>query len=339
MNIYIILLESTDTSKGQHYNKGQHDNRYYITKSDVKNLDDILKVYTKPKELNLAWMKKYKPTTIIEIIKPLHDKTEYYIMIHYMKLYGIDNVRSSIFPDLYLSEHSKFTLECDMNMFCFIDKYQSYNYIPLFVSSVGKHLHKFFNSNKYTLSNNKNNTIHEEINLLQLVIKNIKELQDLISSTNGVYYGPYGNRIFIDFISLSKNNELMNKIYYYDDKNISKENRYEVDVEYNSIFDGIDIISEKLQLSKYCRKRSLLLLNLIEFNLQKKKELKNLMLEEANTQDVKTTTIELIEYIILGLTEEKIRLLSETVKGVNNGEVQQYASQHAPPPYEKDEKL
>lgn len=331
MNIYIILLESTDTSKGQNDNKIQNDNKYYITKSDVKNSEDILKVYTKPKEVNLSWMKKYKPTTIIEIIKPFHEKTEYYIMIHYMKLYGIDNVRSSLFPDIYLSEHSKFTLECDMNMFFFIDKYQSYNYIPLFVSSVGRHLQKYFNSNKYTLSNNKNNTIQEEINRLQLVIKHIKELQDLISATNGVYYGPYGNRIFIDFIALSKNNELMKKIYYYDDKYISKGNRYEVDVEYNSIFDGIDIIAEKLLLLKYCKKRSLLLLNLIEFNLQKRKELQNLMQEEANTQDVKTTTIELIEYIILGLTEEKIKLLMETGKEVNNDESQQYA----PPPYEE----
>ena len=220
-------------------------------------------------------------------------------------------------------------------MFFFIDKYQSYNYIPLFVSSVGRHLQKYFNSNKYTLSNNKNNTIQEEINRLQLVIKHIKELQELISATNGVYYGPYGNRIFIDFISLSKNNELMKKIYYYDDKYISKGNRYEVDVEYNSLFDGIDIIAEKLHLLKYCKKRSLLLLNLIEFNIQKKKELQNLMIEEANTQDVKTTTIELIEYIILGLTEEKIRLLVDTGKGENNEESQQYASPYAPPPYEE----
>ena len=49
------------------------------------------------------------------------------------------------------------------------------------------------------------------INLRLPIIKNIKELQDLISATNGVYYGPYGNKTFIDFISLSKNNELMKK--------------------------------------------------------------------------------------------------------------------------------
>ena len=63
MNIYIILLESTDTSKGQNVDKVHNDNKYYITKSDVKNSEDILKVYTKPKEVNLSWMKKYKPTT------------------------------------------------------------------------------------------------------------------------------------------------------------------------------------------------------------------------------------------------------------------------------------
>jgi hypothetical protein len=325
MHIYIILLTPIENAKGQ------QDNKYYITKSDLKSSEDILKVYTKPKEINLAWMKKYKPIKIIEILKSLHEKSEYYIMIHYMTLYGIENVRSSFFPDLYLPEHSRSTIDSDVYTFAFVDKYQSYNYVPLFISLVEKQLYKFFNSDKYTFSSNKDYTIEEEINRLQAIIKNIQDLQKLITATNGVYYGPYGNKTFIDFFSLSKDNELMNKVYYYDDKYISKGNKYEVDVEYNNLFDEIDTIAEKLKLSKYCKKRSLLLLNLIEFNLQKKQELRNLMLEEANTQDVKYTTIDLIEYIILGLTEEKLRLRMDTSKGNNPNEVNEYIS---PPPYE-----
>ena len=326
MHIYIILLEALDKSKDI-----KLQDKYYITKSDVKVAEDILKVYSKPKEPSLAWMKKYKPTKIIEVIKPLHEKTEYYIMIHYMKLYGIDNVRSSVYPDLFLPEKVKFTLECDMGIFVYIDKYQSYNYVPLFVSSVQKHLHTFFNSNKYIESSNKDYTLQEEINRLQLVIKNIKELQKLINVSSGVYYGPYTNRTFIDFIDLSKNNELMNKIYYYDDNYIAKGNRYDLDRDYRDILEGIYSIADKLDLITSCKKRSILLLNLIEFNIQKKKDLHNLMLQEANSHDVKYTTIDLIEYIILGLTEEKLKLY---VEGVNYERINEYA----PPPYEDNYK-
>jgi hypothetical protein len=56
------------------------------------------------------------------------------------------------------------------------------------------------------------------------------------------------------------------------------------------------------------------------------------MLQEANSQDVKYTTIDLIEYIILGLTEEKLRLLHE---GVNYERINEYAP---PPPYEDNYK-
>ena len=35
-------------------------------------------------------------------------------------------------------------------------------------------------------------------------------MQKLINVSSGVYYGQYTNRTFIDFIDLSKNNELMN---------------------------------------------------------------------------------------------------------------------------------
>jgi len=327
MHIYIILLEALDKSKDI-----KLQDKYYITKSDIKVAEDIFKLYSKPKEPSLVWMKKYKPTKIIEVIKPLHEKTEYYIMTHYMKLYGIDNVRSSVYPDLYLPEKAKFTLECDMGIFVYIDKYQSYNYVPLFVSSVQKHLHTFFNSSKYIESNNKDYTLQEEIKRLQLVIKNILELQSLINASSGIYYGPYSNRTFIDFIELSKNNELMNKIYYYDDKYIAKGNRYDIDRDYRDILEGIYSIADKLGLITSCKKRSILLLNLIEFNLQKKKELHNLMLQEANSHDVKYTTIDLVEYIILGLTEEKLRLLHE---GVNYERIYEHPP---PPPYEDNYK-
>jgi len=320
MNVYIILLESTES------NKVQNKNKYYITSSDITTATDIFKIFNKPKEPSLAWTKKYKAVDIVEVIKTLHEKYEYYIMIHYMQLYGVDNVRSSIYPELSLSEEIIKHLQCDIGKFCFIDKYQSYNYVPLFSYSVGKHLHTFFNSTKYTSSINKDYTIQEEINRLHTVLKNIKELHTVISSTNGLYYGPYNNRIFIDFVSLMKNNELMKKIYYHDDKYIAKGCKSDVDDNYNDILQGIHKLSVKFNLLKYSRKCSILLLNLVEFNLQKKKELTNIILEEVN---VNCNASDFLEYIILGLTEEKFKFLDQ---GIDYDRITTYD----PPPYENN---
>ena len=83
-NIYVLLLEN---------------NKYYVGKT-IDNLDDCIKKHMKKPNI---WLNINKPIEIIESIKSQPIEIEEKVTLKYMKLYGIDNVRNSIYNDIILA--------------------------------------------------------------------------------------------------------------------------------------------------------------------------------------------------------------------------------------------
>jgi len=314
MYIHVLSLESQ---------------KFYIGKSVGSDTDEIIKSYTKTKNIE-PWVKKYKPLTVVEIFKQTHDKNEHYITIYYMKKYGMDAVRSGLYPDIQLDKQVMHNLAPEIKTFEFIDKYQSYNYVPFFVQTVESNLYKFFNSPAYTASENKYQLINEELFRLHELYKNIKELDNVISLTNRMSY--YSDNTYtsttIELIDIVNNKDLMDVLYFYDDNNI--QTKSSVDSDYLSkyaikmnIFDGLERIGDRLGFA--FKKRSLLLMNLIDFNITKKKQL-----YELTKHDMNLSNMDIINYTVIGLTEEKLKQL---LNGYNN-----MPTLNEPPAYEQIEK-
>jgi len=307
--IHVLLLEA---------------NKYYISKGKSSDSEEIIKTYAKGKD-SVPWVKKYKPIKVVEIIKQLHEDNEYFITIHYMKKYRIDDVRSSIYNEIILNTATKASLEKEITAFNYIDKYQSYNYLPLFVETVENNLYKFLTSDMYKLSQNKYSIIDEELFRLNELYKKINELENNIELTNGLYYGsiePY-ERKYIDLLSLYKNKQLMAVLYYDDDDNVCS-------ISKKNLFDGLYSIGKKIGFS--CKKRSVLLINLIDYNISKKKELYELTKNEINLSN-----LNIINYTIIGLTEEKITQLIDMCSVLKCTYVCcTYDCQYDPPPYDFD---
>lgn len=87
--VYVLLLQ---------YNK------YYIGKS--KNVSLRLQQHNNGN--GSEWTKVYKPIKIIETINNGNEDT---ITIHYMKKYGIENVRGGSFCNIYLTDETKKVLQ------------------------------------------------------------------------------------------------------------------------------------------------------------------------------------------------------------------------------------
>jgi hypothetical protein len=284
-------------------------------------------MYSKTKENKeiVDWVKKYKPLTVLVSIKELNEVYEHNITVHYMKQYGIDNVRSSIYSDIILDSKRRNILEQDIKAFNYIDKYQSFNYFPSFIRVVENNLYTFFNNVDYISSDNKYNMINEELYRLHELSKKIKALTNNIELSNGIYSGSRyeTDRKYIELVSILKDKELMNTLYYYDDGNIRKSSE--------NILSELNSAGEKLGLS--FKKYSLLLMNLIDFNITKKKELYALTKNETN--------LDIITYTVIGLTEEKIKLILGSCSdiayasaGAAYSNANAYAN--APPPYENN---
>jgi hypothetical protein len=290
MRIYILLLES---------------NKYYIIQNNnFYTFDEIIKLYTKNKD-TLPWLKKYKPIKIIESIISIHENYFHNITLHYMQKYGIDNVSNTNYFDIVLPIATRSSFEKEIQNFTYIDKYKSYNYYPLFVQTVQNNLSHFLNQDTYKSATSQINIIENELNRLYNRIKKIKQLQNNINKTNGFTYSEDDQKKYIDLISFSRNNDLMNAVYLYDDKNTIHSNDIQT---YRNMIRELEDIGLHYNLI-FNKKISILLLNIIGINNITKNELIEFTKAEPNLSN-----IDIIEYTILALTEEKIKLMIDNIE-------------------------
>ena len=275
-NIYVLSLEN---------------NKYYVGKT-TGDLEDCIKIHMK-KPIQLLALNK--PIEIIESFKSAPIEIEEEFTIKYIKLYGIDNVRNSIYSDIILDpiimkKWNQYILKNDIN-------HLDIDYIKFRLNSIN--------------NNQKIKILFEEINRLESLLKLIDQLNKSIYKNSVFSYSERNiNEYYTKCVSIhsimnncsqkSKDNSyIIDLISKYIEMKRNNDHFYKIDHTHKKILDNIfNTINynNNEHKSKYEKSIYIKLLKILNNDIEYRNDLYNLIKTECSEYNY---NIPLVENIVL----------------------------------------
>ena len=93
-----------------------HNNKYYVgqSKNVYRTLRYHFNYWVDNELLSSEWVKKYTPYRIEKLVRNCQPHELDYYTVHYMKQYGIDNVRGGTYSRIKLSLADRMIIEREM---------------------------------------------------------------------------------------------------------------------------------------------------------------------------------------------------------------------------------